>query len=133
MPSLKTKATLLLVEDDPLIADLLKKKFVLEGYTFFRAGTVDEAYQILNEHHRIDLILLDLLLPGRDGFSFLQEIKNDPRRSSIPVIIVSNLGQEADITRGLALGAISYLIKANFTPKQVLEEVKSVLERANKP
>jgi len=123
-----SKPTLLLVEDDSLIADLLKKKFVLEGYTLFRAGTADEAHQLLNEHHRIDLILLDLLLPGRDGFSFLQEIKNDPRRSSIPVIIISNLGQEADISRGLALGAESYLIKANFTPKEVLEEVESVLK-----
>lgn len=125
----KTKATLLLVEDEDLIADLLKKKFVMEGYTILHAQNADDVHRILDEHNNIDLILLDLLLPGVDGFSLLGELKRDSRRSSIPVLIISNLGQEKDIAKGIELGAVDYLIKANFTPKEVVQKVSEILDR----
>ncbi|MDO8436326.1 MAG: response regulator, partial [bacterium] len=74
-----------------------------------------------------DLILLDLILPGIDGFEVLAKIKDDPTLSAIPVIILSNLGQQEDVERGLKLGAVDYLIKAHFTPGEIIEKIKNNL------
>ncbi len=72
--------------------------------------------------------MLDLILPGIDGFEVLSRIKDDPFLASIPVIIFSNLGQKEDIERGLKLGAADYLIKAHFTPGEIIEKVRNVLK-----
>ena len=74
-----------------------------------------------------DLILLDLILPGIDGFEVLSQTKKDPEVSSIPVIILSNLGQKEDIERGLKLGATDYLIKAHFTPGEIIEKIRLII------
>ena len=71
------------------------------------------------------LVLLDLILPGIDGFEVLSRMREDPSLSSIPVIILSNLGQKEDIERGLKLGAVDYLIKAHFTPGEIIEKIKA--------
>jgi len=75
-----------------------------------------------------DLILLDLILPGIDGFEVLTKMKEDPELSKIPVIILSNLGQKEDVERGLKLGASDYLIKAHFTPGEIIEKIKNILK-----
>jgi CheY-like chemotaxis protein len=80
------------------------------------------------ETEKPDLVLLDLILPGIDGFEVLAKIKQDPSLTSIPVIILSNLGQKEDVDRGLKLGATDYLIKAYFTPKEIVEKVRGVLK-----
>jgi len=76
-----------------------------------------------------DLILLDLILPGVDGFEVLSKLKEDPTLASIPVIILSNLGQREDIEKGLKLGAIDYLVKAHFTPNEIVDKVKAGLSQ----
>ena len=73
------------------------------------------------------LILLDLILAGKDGFQVLKELKKDGATSSIPVIILSNVGQKEDIEKGLALGAEDYLIKAEFTTAEIVEKIQKVL------
>jgi len=67
-------------------------------------------------------------LPGIDGFEVLSKIKEEPATASIPVIILSNLGQREDIERGLKLGAVDYLVKAHFTPNEIIEKVKANLK-----
>ena len=74
------------------------------------------------------MILLDLILPGIDGFEVLSRTREDPALTSIPVIILSNLGQKDDVERGLKLGAIDYLIKAHFTPNEIIEKIANALK-----
>ena len=74
-----------------------------------------------------DLILLDLLLPNIDGFEVLERVKADQSLGSIPVIIISNLGQKEDIERALKLGAVDYMVKAQFTPAEIIKRVKEAL------
>jgi len=76
------------------------------------------------------LVLLDLILPGIDGFEVLKRMKEFPDTAKIPVIILSNLGQREDVDRGLKLGAIDFLIKAHFTPGEIVARVKSILAGA---
>jgi len=71
---------------------------------------------------------LDLILPGIDGFEVLTQLKADTSTSTFPVIILSNLGQREDVEKGLKLGAIDYLVKAHFTPNEIIEKIKSVLK-----
>ena len=81
---------------------------------------------------RPDLVLLDLILPGIDGFEVLSRMKKDPALASIPVIILSNLGQRDDVQKGIDLGAEDYLIKAHFTPGEIVEKIKVTLEAKKK-
>jgi len=75
-----------------------------------------------------DLILLDLMLPSKNGFDFLKEIKAGEAWKNIPVLVLSNLGQDADVKRAMDLGADDYMVKANFSMKQVISKIKSYLK-----
>jgi DNA-binding response OmpR family regulator len=120
--------TVLVVEDEEFIRDLIKKKLETKGYTVLTAETAEDGREIL---HRtpVDLICLDILLPVQDGFSFLEELKANEQFKHIPVFILSNLGQQAEIDRGMALGAADYIIKANAAPGEIAARVGALLER----
>ncbi|MFH1036589.1 MAG: response regulator, partial [Patescibacteria group bacterium] len=75
-----------------------------------------------------DLVILDLVLPQVDGWEILRRLKEDPNSSPIPVMVFSNLSQKADIDKGLAMGAVKYLIKAQYTPSEVVGEIKKILK-----
>ncbi|MGB2762366.1 MAG: response regulator [Minisyncoccales bacterium] len=118
---------ILIVEDDKFLRELIVKKLSDEGYEVPSAIDGEEGVKKIKED-KPDLVLLDLILPGIDGFEVLSKIKKDSELSEIPVIILSNLGQKEDIEKGLHLGAIDFLIKAHFTPNEIIEKVKKVLE-----
>ena len=107
------KKNILIVEDDQFFRDLLKKKLSSLGFNILEASNGEEGIDITKQK-KPDLIILDLLLPNIDGFEVLSKAKANPDTSKIPVIIVSNLGQQEDIERGLKLGAADYLIKSQF-------------------
>lgn len=117
---------ILIVEDDKFLRELIAQKLVKEGYDVLEAIDGEEGFKMIKAE-KPDLILLDLILPGIDGFEVLSKTKEDEEMSSIPVIILSNLGQKDDIERGLKLGAVDYLIKAHFTPGEIIEKMKRVL------
>ena len=117
----------LIVEDDKFLRELIVKKVTTEGYEVSAAVDGEEGVKKAKET-RPDLVLLDLILPGIDGFEVLSQIKQDPGLASIPVIILSNLGQKEDVEKGLKLGATDYLIKAHFTPGEIIEKIKSTLK-----
>ena len=121
------KKTILIIEDDKFLRDLIAQKLLKEGFDISEAIDGEQGFKKVKED-RPDLILLDLILPGIDGFEVLAKIKEDPVLAEIPVIILSNLGQKDDIERGLKLGAVDYLIKAHFTPGEVIEKIKSALK-----
>lgn len=118
---------ILIIEDDKFLRELIVKKLEKEGYSTFEAIDGEEGIKKIKET-KPDLILLDLILPGIDGFEVLSKIKEDLMMAKIPVIILSNLGQKEDIDRGLKLGAVDYLIKAYFTPGEIIQKVKANLK-----
>ena len=118
---------ILIVEDDKFLRELIVKKVTSAGNEVPEAIDGEEGVKKIEEE-KPDLILLDLILPGIDGFEVLAQIKKKPELSQIPVIILSNLGQKEDIEKGLNLGATDYLIKAHFTPNEIIEKLKKILE-----
>lgn len=118
---------ILLVEDDVFLASIYQKKFEMEG---FKITVVDNGEKVLAEAKKKmpDIILLDILLPKRDGFSVLALLKEDAAVKNIPVILLTNLGQKDDVDKGLAAGATDYLIKAHFKPSEIVDKVKKVLK-----
>lgn len=117
---------ILVVEDDKFLRDLTIRKLLGEGFEVLDAMDGEDGLKKIKEG-KPDLVLLDLILPGIDGFEVLSRKKEDSSIASIPVIILSNLGQKEEVEKGLKLGAIDYLIKAHFTPGEIIEKVKSVL------
>lgn len=117
---------ILIVEDDKFLRDLVVFKLEQEGFGVIEVATADEALEKVKQE-KPDLILLDIILPGKDGFIFLQEMKQDASIASIPVIALSNLGQDSEIKKGLELGAKDYLVKASLTPSEIIEKIMMVL------
>lgn len=118
---------ILIIEDDKFLRDLIVQKLVKDGYEV--AEAIDgEKGLVSAKEEKPDLILLDLILPGIDGFEVLSSVKGDPATSSIPVIVLSNLGQSEDVERSLRLGAKSYMIKAHFTPAEIITKIKEIIK-----
>lgn len=119
---------ILLVEDDPPMVKMYSTKFRQEGFEVELAYDGEEALVKIGSHHP-DLVLLDLMIPKIGGLEILATLRSQPATKSLPVIILSNLSQEQDIARAKELGALDYLIKANFTPGQVVEKIKAALRK----
>lgn len=117
---------ILLVEDEHFLRDILAQKLTDSGYKVIQCIDGEGALRLINDE-KPNLILLDLILPGIDGFEVLKQRSAIPELASIPVIILSNLGQKEEIDRGLELGAKDFIIKAHFTPGEIVEKVKSFL------
>jgi len=120
-------AKILIVEDDRFLRELITQKLIREGYDTVEAVDGEDGIKKIKEEIP-DLVLLDLILPGIDGFEVLTKAKEDPLTVNIPVIILSNLGQKDDVDRGIKLGAVDYMIKAHFTPGEIISKIKSILK-----
>ena len=118
---------ILIVEDDKFLRELIVQKVTKDGFNASEAVDGEEGIKKIREE-KPDMVLLDLILPSIDGFEVLSLIRQDPGLSSIPVIILSNLGQKEDIERGMKLGATDYLVKAHFTPGEIIEKIKAYLK-----
>lgn len=118
---------ILIIEDDKFLRELIARKLEKEGYEALEAVDGEDGFKKIKTD-KPDLILLDLILPGVDGFEVLSKTKEDITLAQIPVIILSNLGQKEDVDRGLKLGAIDYLIKAHFTPGEIIEKIANALK-----
>ncbi|MDD5144679.1 MAG: response regulator [Candidatus Pacebacteria bacterium] len=121
------KKTILLVEDDPFLIDIYSTKFLESGFSVEIIKSGDLILPRLEEITP-DLIVLDIVLPQMDGWEILRRIKSEKRFKDLKVIILSNLGQKEEVEKGMKLGATKYLIKAHFTPSQIAEEVKKILD-----
>lgn len=119
--------TLLIIEDDNFLQGLEATKLKKEGYDILTASNSVEAFKIIDSKTRFDLILLDLLLPGVDGFMILEKIRQDKTFLNIPVIVFSNLSEEKDIKRATKLGISEFMVKSNFTLDELAKRVKSLI------
>jgi DNA-binding response OmpR family regulator len=123
----KIKKTILIVEDEKDLRFFLSSTLSQEGFEVMEATEAEEAFEKIKQK-KPDLILLDIFLPKKSGYEFLTELKKSPQWEKIPVIIVSNLGQKEEIEKGMKLGAVDFLIKANFTLEEIVQRVKKLLE-----
>ena len=116
----------LFVEDDQSLLKIYSNKLRISGYDISLATTGDEGLRKAALEHP-DLILLDLILPGKDGFKVLGELKSVDGTKDMPVIILSNLGQEEDVKRGKELGAVDYLVKSDVSLMDLVEKVQKFI------
>lgn len=125
------KGKILLIEDDITLLEMYKMKFREEGYEVDASPRGAEGLD-LAQKNKYDIILLDIILPEIDGLAILKELKEKASTKNTPVILLSNLGQDTDIKRGQELGAAYYLVKANFTPSQVVSKVEEIFKQYKK-
>jgi two-component system phosphate regulon response regulator PhoB len=124
----KKSKLIMLVEDDQFMATLLERKFEQQNYNIVRAASTAQAMELIVKQIP-DIMLLDIVLPGTDGITFLKELKANQKYSSIPVIITSNLGQPEEIESGLKEGAADYIVKANAAPGEIVSKVEAILNK----
>jgi len=117
---------ILLIEDDPFLIDIYTTKLKGSGFLVEVASQGEEAVSKVKEKP-FDLVLLDIVLPKIDGWEILRQIKAESKLKDLKVIILSNLSQKEEVEKGMNLGADKYLIKAHYTPSEVVEEIKKVL------
>ncbi len=120
------KVKVLIVDDDAFLSGIYATKLELEGFEVASARDGEEGLKAAMKE-KPALILLDVLMPKLDGFEVLKRLKADAETKDIPVIMLTNLGQKEDIEKGLADGAVDYLIKAHFVPAEAVEKIKKVL------
>jgi DNA-binding response OmpR family regulator len=118
---------ILLIEDDPLIIEIYTTQLKKAGFEVESAPDGEKALEMIKEKN-FDLLILDIVLPYLTGFELLKRIRNQPEFKNLRVLVLSNLGQKSDIERAKRLGASQYLIKAHYTPSEVVEEIKKVLK-----
>ncbi len=121
----------LIAEDDKFLRNVLQAKLVAEGFGVRIAADGEEAITAIAEATP-DILLLDIIMPKKNGFDVLEDLRLKGRQD-IPVVILSNLGQDEDVRRGLALGAVDFLVKSDHSLKDVVEKVKLYAATSRKP
>lgn len=119
---------ILIVEDELVLLDLLQKKLIKEGYAVSVAQDGEEGLRRMREV-KPDLVLLDIMMPRKNGFEVLEEKNQDKKIADIPVVIISNSGQSVEIERAIKLGVKDYLIKADFDPREVIAKVTKIFDQ----
>ena len=117
---------ILIIEDDKFLAKMLARMLESHNYEIILAGTGKEGL-VKASGDKVNLILLDIMLPDIDGFDLLATIKREEKTKNIPVIIISNLGQPEDIKQGKDLGALDYIIKSDLSLDEVVAKVRKCL------
>jgi len=126
-PKKEVKGYILVAEDDRFYANIYKTKLAKEGYEVVVTGDGVQALKVAREK-KPALIILDLIMPVKDGFETLKELKADAVLKSVKVVVLSNLGQEEDIEKAKDLGAADYLVKTNLSITEMMEKIKGYLK-----
>lgn len=124
MPEITAKKVLL-VEDEPFLSGMYQTKLKLEGFDVTAAMEGEEALSKVDAGP-FDIILLDIMMPKLNGFAVLKAIRQE-KKLATPVIMLTNLGQKSDIEQAMAFGANDYIVKAHFTPAEVVEKIKKLI------
>ncbi len=119
---------ILIVEDDAFLRELCSKKLEKSGYDIILATDGNEALKKIKEEQP-DLVLLDIILPGIEGFEVLRRVRElkDEIVSKTRIVMLSNLGQKSDIDKAKRLGATDYIVKAHYTTDDIYEKTKDIL------
>ena len=120
-------AKVLIIDDDEFLLDMYSLKFRESGYEVEIAFNGSEALDKITTGTMPEVVLLDIVMPNMDGFEFLKQLQEKKLLDKVKVIILSNLGQKEDIEKGRKLGAKDYIVKASFTPTEVVNKVNALL------
>ncbi len=126
----KSKKKILIVEDEKLHLEMYQERFEKAGYQVLTAINGQLGLELAKKE-KPDLVVLDILMPKMDGYEVIKRMKEDARIRKIPILVLSNLGQDDEIKRGLELGADDYVIKTDITPTGLLNKVKKILNQNN--
>lgn len=121
------KRKILIVEDEKILAEMYREKLENSGFEVFSASNGEDGFDLAKEM-KPDIILLDILLPRKNGLELLAQIREDSQIASMPVVVFSNYDDLKTIREAERLGIKDYLIKANYTPKEMLERLEKALE-----
>lgn len=119
---------LLIAEDDKFLSNAYRVKFTKEGFDLRMAEDGEEVMEVLKTFIP-DLILLDLVMPKKNGFATLEELKKSEQFKKIPVVVASNLGQKEDLDQCLRLGAVDYIIKSETPLQNVVAKINHLLDK----
>ncbi|MFA6475617.1 MAG: response regulator [Patescibacteria group bacterium] len=130
---MKQSKSILIVEDEVFLSKILAERMRDEGFDNIEvAGNGEEALAKMVTQ-RPDIILLDMILPRLNGFEVLQQMKVNPKLKQVPVLVLSNLGQDDDIAKAKALGVADYIVKSNFSLQKVVQKVNTILAAKQPP
>lgn len=121
------KALVLIIDDDEFLLDMYSIKLRELGFGVEVSFGVSEALEKIKAGLSPNVILLDIIMPGLDGFAFLDIMKKEKLLPNAKIIILSNLGQKEDIEKGMAMGASDYVVKAYFTPSEIVKKIENLL------
>lgn len=119
-------AKVLIIEDDKFLSAILKGRLEKEAYTVFQAFDGEEGLNMMRET-KPDLVILDLIMPKVSGFEFLESVSADPLLNQIPIVVISNLGQESDIEKAKNLGVMEYYVKARVSIDELNQIIKNFI------
>ncbi len=121
---------ILILEDEEIILDLLSDKLSKQGYEITTARNGKDGMDMM-EKEIPDLLLTDVIMPEKNGFDVISEMRQNELLRNVPVIIISNSGQPVEIDKAKALGVLDWVIKTEFDPQEIIEKVKQVLMKEN--
>jgi len=122
------KKSILIIEDEQGMRDALKEALEQNGFSTVLAEDGEKGMDLAKQE-KVDLVLLDIILPKKDGFEVLRELKQDEKLKELPVVLTTNLSEPSDIQKALDLGATTYLVKSNYSLSDIVEKVKDILEK----
>lgn len=125
----KDKKKILIVDDDNFLLDMYALKFSQHNFEVYTASSGVQAIEKLKGGLVPEIILMDIIMPEMDGFEMLEQINKENLSPNSSKIILSNKSQEADIEKGNSLGAAGYIVKANSTPAEVIDQVLAILAK----
>lgn len=126
-PETKTKRKILIIDDDEFLLDMYSVKFKEEGFDVEIAPGAKDALDKIKNGLAPEVILIDIVMPAMDGFAFMEELKKEKLIPKSKIIVLSNLGQKNQTEKALELGATDFVVKAYFTPSEVVKKVNNLL------
>ncbi|MFZ2500372.1 MAG: response regulator [Minisyncoccia bacterium] len=126
-------AKLFMAEDDPLMSRMYERAFRLGGHELTMAHDGEEAVTLLlKADPKPEVIMLDIMMPKLNGFDVLRKVKEDEKLKRVPVIMLTNLAGEADAEKALGLGAVLYLVKSQYDPKEIVSKVQEIIAASSR-